>query len=236
MTQGQSRLSSQSLCLHWFQINMNMDYTVEIKASQGPHPQDVKSPSASPPGKVVIRTHGLPKKQVQVHVLKRHLCKKTSDTEKKLWIHSEQAHKGFSFHCQYCNKKCGSRSNLHWHEHTHEVFKHKCDICLKRFQYPGGLKTHMKIHTGTNLIPCLYCCLKFMTNKAMKNHTTNKAMKNHAKKHNAMWTKCDYCSESFDTTWNKKQHERGPIERVGKPHVAKSVHGQKNYDHTKKFC
>ena len=34
-------------------------------------------------------------------------------------------------------------------------------------------------------------------------------MKNHAKKHTAAWIKCDYCIESFNTTWNKKQHERG---------------------------
>ena len=29
------------------------------------------------------------------------------------------------------------------------------------------------------------------------------------KKHNAAWIKCDYCLQSFDTTYNKKQHERG---------------------------
>ena len=73
-------------------------------------------------------------------------------------------------------------------------------MCHKSFQYPGGLQTNMKIHMRTNLIPCLYCRLKF---------TTNKAMINHAKKHNALWIKCAYCSESFDTKWNKKQHERG---------------------------
>ena len=39
------RLSSQSLCLHQFQINMSMDYAVEVKTSQGlhPHPQDIKT-------------------------------------------------------------------------------------------------------------------------------------------------------------------------------------------------
>ena len=79
-------------------------------------------------------------------MLKCHLCKGTSDTEKNLCIHYEKVHKGFSFHSQYCNKKCGSRNNLRWHEHTHEVFKRKCDMCHKSFQYPGGLQTHMKIH------------------------------------------------------------------------------------------
>ena len=106
----------------------------------------------------------------------------------------------FSFHCQYCNKKCSSCNNLRRYEHSHETFEHKCNICHKKFQYPGGLTTHMSIHTRVNLIPCLHCSLKF---------TTNKVMKNHAKKHNACWIQCDYCSESFDTTWNKEQHEFG---------------------------
>ena len=34
-------------------------------------------------------------------------------------------------------------------------------------------------------------------------------MKSHAKKHNSTWIKCDYCFESFDTKYNKQQHERG---------------------------
>ena len=154
----------------------------------------------TPPGKVVISTHGIPKKQVQHRVIKCHLCRSTADSERNLRIHYQEAHKGFSFHCQYCMKKCSSRNNLRRHENSHQTFQHECNICKKRFQYPGGLKTHVKIHTRKNLIPCLHCRLKF---------TTNKAMKNHAKKHTAPWIKCDYCSESFDTTYNKKQHERG---------------------------
>ena len=53
-------------------------------------------------------------------------------------------------------------------------------------------------------------------------------MKNHAKKHTAAWIKCDYCSESFDTMYNKKQHERGAHGDRGKPYVGKSVSGQAN--------
>ena len=34
-------------------------------------------------------------------------------------------------------------------------------------------------------------------------------MKNHAKKHNVAGIQCDYYSESFATTWNKKQQKRG---------------------------
>ena len=182
-----------------------------------------------------MRMHGLAKKQPKVWVLKCHLCKSTMDTEKKLRIHYQQAHKGFTFHCQYCNKRCRSRNNLRRHEHTHKDFTHACNICHKKFQYQGGLTMHMKVHTRTNLIPCLHCPLKF---------TTNKAMKNHAKKHSVAWMKCDYCSESFDAIYNKKQHERGAhgssnmreglMDPGGKSQVGTSVSGQENYGHTKK--
>ena len=80
--------------------------------SPPPTPTPNRHTPASPPGKVVIRTHRLPKKQPKVHVLKCHLCKSTMDTEKNLRIHYQQAHKEFTFHCQYCNKKCSSRNNL----------------------------------------------------------------------------------------------------------------------------
>ena len=33
---------------------------------------------------------------------------------------------------------------------------------------------------------------------------TNKAMKEHVKKHTAVWIKCDFCNERFDTTYNKR--------------------------------
>ena len=98
-----------------------------------------------------------------------------------------------------------------------------CNICHKKFQYPG-LMIHMKVHTRTNLILCLHCPLKF---------TTNKAMKNHAKKHLVAWIKCVYCSESFETKYNKNPHE-GLMDLGGKPHVGTSVSGQENYGHTKK--
>ena len=29
------------------------------------------------------------------------------------------------------------------------------------------------------------------------------------KKHTAVWMKCDFCNEKFDTIYNKRQHERG---------------------------
>ena len=72
-------------------------------------------------------------------------------------------------------------------------------ICKCRFQYPGALTIHIRTHTWKNLIPCLYCRKKLTTNKAMKA----------GQKHTAVWKRCDYCNEKFDTIYNKRQHEHG---------------------------
>ena len=34
-------------------------------------------------------------------------------------------------------------------------------------------------------------------------------MKEHDKKHIAIWIKCDFCNQKFDTIYNKRQHECG---------------------------
>ena len=34
-------------------------------------------------------------------------------------------------------------------------------------------------------------------------------MKEHAKKHSAIWIKCDTCNERFNTIYNKRQYQCG---------------------------
>ena len=116
-------------------------------------------------GKVVIRTHGIPKKFVKQRVFKCHLCgDRSSVSEKFLSLHYKQKHPNFSFQCQYCNKICNSRNNLRRHENSHAAIKHECITCKRRFQYPSALKVHIRTHTQKNLVPCLYCKTKFTTN------------------------------------------------------------------------
>ena len=47
-------------------------------------------------------------------------------------------------------------------------------------------------------------------------------MKEHAKKHTAVWMKCNYCNKKFDTT-TKDSTNVVHTERAGKPFVVKNV-------------
>ena len=104
-------------------------YSRDKGNSRAPPSRYKISPPRNPQGKVVIRTHGLPKNQAQVHVLKCHLYKDTSDTEKKLCSHYEKVHKGFSFHCQYCNKNV-EVGTIYIGMNTHTRFLNISVICV----------------------------------------------------------------------------------------------------------
>ena len=96
-----------------------------------------------------------------------------------------------------------SANGLFNHQHSHLYLKHVCDICEKRFQFPGQLKRHTKIHIGLGLFPCLHCDKKY---------TTNSAMLEHAKSHNVS-LQCDLCPMSlgkrYNSTYALAQHQRG---------------------------
>ena len=98
---------------------------------------------------------------------------------------------------------CTAHTQLFKHQRSHLYLKHVCDICQKRFQFPGQLQQHSKIHTGSGLFPCLHCDKKY---------TTNSAMLEHAKSHNVN-LQCDLCPMSvqkrYNSTYALAQHKRG---------------------------
>ena len=81
--------------------------------------------------------------------------------------------------------------------------KHACSDCGKRFQFPKQRDVHMKVHTKTDLYPCLHCDRKF---------TLNSTMLIHAKTHNTS-LQCELCPITNKKWYNSRyalgQHVQG---------------------------
>lgn len=160
-----------------------------------------KSPKAKPV-KFVMQSYGLRRPRPRVRKFNCILCKKLFHTQGNLNKHIMEDHPTVRFTCAYCNKEFKTANGHYKHEKSHGLFLHKCpyQTCNKSFQFPSGLKTHIKVHTGRNLYKCLHCD---------KQYTTNRAMKAHAQKHNAEWLPCPQCPISFKTQQELNQHKKG---------------------------
>ncbi|KAJ7704799.1 hypothetical protein B0H17DRAFT_920891, partial [Mycena rosella] len=50
--------------------------------------------------------------------------------------------------------------------------RHVCPICVKGFHHPGGLRTHINMHTGATPFKCVHpgCRRAFKNNFNMRKH------------------------------------------------------------------
>ena len=143
----------------------------------------------------------------------------TKNTQGGLNHHIMTYHLTVRFTCAYCNKQFATSNGHYKHEQSHSVFTHKCPYlnCNASFQFPSGLKAHKKSHTKKGLFQCLHCSIKYMTNRAMKQH---------AQKHTNQPIQCPKCPITFKTNAKFKQHFRcrhgeGYIVSCGEKKVAK---------------
>ena len=81
--------------------------------------------------------------------------------------HMKEKHPNDLFQCEYCDKTMESSNGLFKHQRSHLYLKHVCEVCNRRFQFPGQKSRHMKIHTQKDLFPCLHCPKKYTTNSGM---------------------------------------------------------------------
>ena len=150
-----------------------------------------------------LQTVGLKKRVPRV---RKHLCQYCGDEfemQSSFTTHMKEKHPSDSFICEYCQKSLSTSNGLFKHQRSHLYLKHVCDVCNKRFQFPGQKKKHMKVHTKTGLYRCLHC---------PNEYTTNSGMLEHAACHNTA-LKCELCPVSTEKTYNSKyalaQHTRG---------------------------
>ena len=151
-------------------------------------------------GKLNIEQFVIKRKKKKIRSFKCPVCRKMDKTQHEQNLHIQHKHPTFRFTCQYC-KKTYQTFNAKWkHEKTHGQFRHKCNICKVRFQFPKGLKEHMVGHTGKNKYPCTNC---------RQSYNSFRAMKTHAKMHMNILHKCDVCTRTFKDPAYLRQHRRG---------------------------
>ncbi|XP_044743504.1 zinc finger protein 845-like [Chrysoperla carnea] len=68
------------------------------------------------------------------------LCKSRFNNVESLSSHMRQSHNAEELKCSKCTLICYHQLHLKLHEESHSIYKHKCDICDKRFQIEAKLK------------------------------------------------------------------------------------------------
>ena len=154
-------------------------------------------------GQLAVQTVSL-KKQVprtRRHIC--HLCGYDFEMQSNFTKHMKEKHPNDLFQCEYCDKTMESSNGLFKHQRSHLYLKHVCEVCDRRFQFPGQKSRHMKIHTQKDLFPCLHC---------PKKYTTNSGMLEHAKSHTTS-LQCELCPKTTEKCYNTKyslaQHTKG---------------------------
>ena len=154
-------------------------------------------------GVMDIRTVGIVKRVHRDRQYTCHVCQKVLEMQTLFTKHMTTEHPDSPFKCDFCPKILKSANGLFKHQRSHQYLKHQCEDCQKRFQFPGQLKRHTKLHTKQNMYPCLHCPRQF---------TDNSTMMIHARTHNTV-LKCELCPKSNEKTYNSRyamdQHQRG---------------------------
>ena len=154
-------------------------------------------------GQLAVQTVSIKKRIPRKRKHSYHLCGQDFDMQSQFTTHMRKTHPNDMFQCEHCAKTLESANGLFKHQRSHLYLKHPCEVCERRFQFPGQKERHMKIHTQKGLYRCLHC---------PKEYTTNSGMLEHAKSHGTS-LQCELCLVSTEKRYNSKyslaQHTRG---------------------------
>ena len=155
-------------------------------------------------GQLSVRHHRLHGKKIRQRKYKCKLCDNVSEQQKEHNKHMRTKHKDKKFQCFHCDREFISDSALYKHERSHFNLPYGCSHCPKRFQFPGQIEAHLKVHTKKEMYKCLHCPRLF---------TTNKIMLVHAKTHNESFKctqpNCPTPDKEYNSKGNLAQHIRG---------------------------
>lgn len=129
------------------------------------------------------------------------LCNKTFQRQIYLERH-RLVHMGITqpgFMCSTCNKIFLTSIDMQKHKRKHNEEYLQCNLCDRTFTTIGGLKYHLKTHTGTKNHKCPFCGKKFTANVNLNAHikTVHSEVKPHL---------CNICGKRYTTIDHLRKH------------------------------
>lgn len=163
---------------------------------------------------------------------------RSSGDEKNGLTELEEDPSIYKYVCEFCNEtdrtEFRTESELSRHKtKSHWDLCHRCKTCGRKFCSQKGLRTHMKLHMGTQPMPqrrkkfkCNECDLLFHTSAALDGHrskhtgekpwacetcgqrfTMRSSMERHQHLHSGYKPfLCDFCGKGFVQKWNLSEH------------------------------
>lgn len=132
-------------------------------------------------------------------------CEKYFETHGLYTLHLQTHSRDLHYRCQVCGQGFSKIAALNFHMivHKHEkggpnTWTYSCDVCKKRFKYPGSLAAHKYKHSQDVLKKCELCHVTLRTEGLFEVH-----MRRHR---GEKPFKCPYCDKAFTLSMTRKHH------------------------------
>lgn len=132
-------------------------------------------------------------------------CAKYFETQGLYDLHLQAHSRELHYRCQTCGQGFSKIASLNFHAivHKHEragpnTWSHACEVCKKRFKYPGSLAAHRYRHAQDTVFKCDLCQVTLHSEGVFEAH-----MRRHR---GEKPFQCPYCDKAFTLAMSRRHH------------------------------
>ncbi|KAK8770951.1 hypothetical protein V5799_025804 [Amblyomma americanum] len=132
-------------------------------------------------------------------------CAKYFETQGLYDLHLQAHSRELHYRCHTCGQGFNKIASLNFHAivHKHEkagpsTWSHACEVCKKRFKYPGSLAAHRYRHAQDTVFKCDLCQVTLHSEGVFEAH-----MRRHR---GEKPFKCPYCDKAFTLAMSRRHH------------------------------
>lgn len=132
-------------------------------------------------------------------------CAKYFETQGLYDLHLQTHSRDLHYRCHTCGQGFNKIASLNFHTivHKHEkagpnTWSHACDVCKKRFKYPGSLAAHRYRHSQETVFKCDLCQVTLHSEGVFEAH-----MRRHR---GEKPFKCTFCDKAFTLAMSQRHH------------------------------